>query len=269
MLASALNERGVPVTLYGDGCCNTPPLGLVHLFAGRSFRRRDLEVEAFEAAVRYWRARPEAAEFEVERSFEPGDRLDRSVESAPVGYRPLRVGPGRVRYGPAFSVESQRLAEELSGGLEREGGRLGSARGLTVWAGGLELGRRLAEIRWDYSHGALVRVRPGCGEVKIGVGVHLAPHPHLEETTIGGDLKAAGLLHPRPFEVLDQWEGRRLAPARDRWPAIGWLKPAEFVFGGFGSRGLFWLPWAVKVVTGVLLDGDELPPEIDWRRLIL
>ncbi len=274
MLAQALRDREREPIVYGDGQTNTPTLGLVHLFAGRSFRRHRLEVEAFRVAVEFWSRQDYAREHQVTRSLVPGDRLDRSLEASrvPERYRPARCSATRVRYSPGFSIAAQSYLAGLVEQTRIVPSRLGAPSGLTVWATGTDFEDRLKQVRWDRSEGRLVEVEPGVDEILIGEGVHLAPHPFRDATVLGGsgtrEIEAAERLAERGFKQVEVWQGRRLAAALDRWPVMGWLRPGEFLFGGFGSRALFWLPWAVQVAASAIVDGVEVPREVHWRRLI-
>lgn len=272
MLTRALRERGVPAVLYGDGRANTPPVGLVHLYAGRTFRRAPVELDAFREATRFWRGVGPAREHLVTREFVPGDRLDRSLVHAPAEFRPRQIAPGRVSYGPGFSIAAQEFAAGLKAELKVVNRRLEQPRGTTVWANGLEFAGQLSQVRWDHSAGRLVTARPRPEEILIGNGVHLAPHPRDSTVVIGGsgveELERAGALAGSSFAPIDVWTGERLAPALDRRPVLGWLRPGEFLFGGFGSRALFWLPLAVKLAVDALLEEAPLPEPLHWRRLL-
>ena len=111
LLAQWMLESDLKFVQYGDGRTNTPPVGFVHLFQGRTFHRDAIEVEAFRRTIEFWRNESLASEWEVERSVAPGDRLDRSAdtETVPEEWRPVRVAPDLYRYGPGFTVQAGAL----------------------------------------------------------------------------------------------------------------------------------------------------------------
>lgn len=287
MLATELERRGCKLQLFGDERSNTPPVGLMHLFAGRSFRRDALELRAFETAVTFWRREPLATEYRVRRTVAAGERLERTLEQhgVPEPYAPQRTGQAEVEYGPAFAVESQAFEARLRQNL---GARWCSGRvepsqlefSTQVWAMGSEMADSLPQAEWDLSRGRVVRAR--CSEpverVVIGRGLHLAPAAEPGTVVLGGRSSAVG---PAPhdeielaeqltgarFELLSSWQGQRCAPAVDRRPALGWLDERRFVFCGFGSRALFWLPYCVEIACEALLFRQAVPGELQVERL--
>lgn len=283
VLARRLVDEGNDVVLYGDGQTNTPPVGLVHLFAGRSFRRSELELETFAEAVRYWRSEPLAQEFPVKRKLSPGDRLDRSLEEAelPREWTPTRLDAGWVQYSPGFSVAAQalerRLREELISSYHQGLCDWRELPGVRILALGRQAPTLWPEFPWDLSKGRTVEaLSDPSALLTIGRGVHRAPFPERNTVILGGrsspggappedELEIAMELTGVPHQELSTWSGHRCA-APDHRPILGWLDPQTFVFLGFGSRALFWLPYCVKA-TGESLKGAEIHPELDWSRL--
>lgn len=287
LLAHALQEAGWEAQVLGDGCPNTPPVALVHLFAGRTFRRSALEVRAFERAVEHWRAESLARELSVLRKVEPGDRLDRSARDhgLPQAYAPRPSSKsGWWEYQPAFSVMAQALACRLSSQLKIHMRRVDRPHDLPsprVLALGVKAAQSFPGTAWDRSAGRTVEAVPLAPlppAILIGSGMHLAPVLDGPSVVLGGRFSAlegargdeletalelTGVAHEERFV----WSGERLALAADRRPLLGWLDDETFVFLGFGSRGLFWLPYCVELATQALQDRDfALPPELDWRR---
>ena len=288
MLAHCLNSRGCQVTLYGDQQTNTPPRGLVHLFAGRSFRRSQVELAAFEEAVNFWREEPLAEEFPVYRHVVSGDRLDRSADGVglPPEYAPHRRDDGWLEYAPGFAVASQELEARLRGQLQScwRHARLDQASlpsGACILAVGIEAAAWWSDVGWDLSLGSTVWAStPDSPEViRIGMGLHIAPQKKEPLVCLGGrsspleserhdEVMVAEKLTGIPHTELSRWQGRRCAPALDRRPALGYLQENRFAFVGFGSRALFWLPYCVKLATECLLDGKQIPAELSVERLI-
>lgn len=283
VLARRLLDEGNDVVLYGDGQTNTPPVGLVHLFAGRSFRRSELELETFAEAVRFWRNESLAQEFSVQRKLSPGDRLDRSLEEAelPQEWTPTRLNAGWVEYSPGFSVAAQalerRLREELMSSYHQGLRDWRELPGVRILALGQRAPTLGPEFPWDLSQGRTVEaLSDSMLEVLvIGGGVHRAPYPGGRTVILGGrssplgpppedELEIAVELTGAPHQELSTWSGHRCA-APDHRPILGWLDPRTFVFLGFGSRALFWLPYCVKA-TRESLKGAETHPELDWSR---
>lgn len=275
MLARALPEAVV----HGDGASNTPPLALVHLYAGRSFRRHPLEVDAFKAAIDYWRSCSLAREFQVVRHFRQGDRLQRSAAEAPCQFAPSQEGP-QFCYGPAFTIETQRLEQKLREECRVLAGRVDDPRfyPLNVWAVGTAL-KEMLPGPWDHSSGRLLRAQGRLESIVIGQGVHLAPRGN--EMVIGGrsrpavqgghgdELECAARLLGKAPRYLSEWRGQRLACALDRWPLVGWWEPQVFVFGAFASRALFWLPYCVQLAVKALADGHNqaIPAALSVERI--
>lgn len=286
LLARRLLHDGVRVTVYGDGKTNTPAQGLMHLFAGRTFRRSSLELEAFERAVEFWRAEPLAREYPVLRQVEPGDRLARSLAEAslPESLRPRRREDGKLEYGPGFSIASKRLESQLLAllGERYSQGRfeVESLAGPRVLALGTGAASLLPDIAWDISHGRTVEVTTGAAleTIQIGKGIHLVPSDpgcaviggRSSPNQSRGDERELGeMLTGLRLEEKTSWYGFRCTPARDRRPILGWLEDGEsFVFAGFGSRALFWLPLCADIAAGALRKRGPVPDELNWRRLL-
>lgn len=281
-LAAELVRRGHEVRLTGTGASQAPEVAVVHLFAGRSFRRSRLELEAFEEAVAYWRGRPEAVELPAVRWGQPGDRLEKSASSLDLpearwaGWRPLGepADPSEPlagtlwRYGPTFAVLTGlylgRLGEELAW-VPKES--TVQADEIEVLALGCGLQERLGEVGWDRSSGSLQRV---VLERDLQAGLYLGPGFHLALLSPGcvgwlgggrGDgseqREAAGERLGFGVQKVTERRGERLALALDRRPLLGWLSARTFVFGGFGGRGFFWLPYCVKAAAEALERPDR------------
>lgn len=284
MLAHRLHKGGSEVTLYGDGNTNTPPVGLVHLFAGRSFVRSPFELDCFEEAVRHWRSEPLALELPVRRKVAEGSRLQKSLQQAqlPKEWTPQPVGDEWVQYRPGFSVAAQQLESHLRTEL---GSRYRPGQvdwkelpGVRVLALGYRASSEWARD-WDLSRGRTVEASGGSVDsLWIGGGVHRAPFPGRASVVLGGrsnfngncpedELPIADALTGEEHRELSTWSGLRCAP-RDHRPLLGWLDDSTFVFVGFGSRALFWLPQCVKLAEAALRDGSfTLPVELDLHRV--
>ena len=286
LLARHLRELSHPVTVYGDGETNTPPAALVHLFAGRTFRRDEIELECFAEAVRTWRAEPLAQEYPVRRKLRSGERLERSLENAelPLQWRPRRLEDDWVEYSPGFSIASKALEERLRAELG-ESYRPGrqdwrELADLKILAVGIDAAEDFPEEPWDLSSGRTVQTQSEPGEhLIIGDGVHRAPFlsQQQEQTVILGGRSSP--TSPRPQDEIEiatrltglrhaeisTWSGQRCA-ARDHRPVLGWLDPSTFLFLGFGSRALFWLPYCVKLAARAL-EGEPIDPQLDLARL--
>ena len=280
MLTRRLLADGHQVRLRGDGKSNAPPVGLVHLFAGRSFRRSALDLACFSEAIEYWRVEPSAQEFIVRRSFNPGDRLDRSLAKAeiPEKWRPVRRDESTVDYAPGFAVAAQEFESKLRDEVRAQEGFAGESS-VRV----LALGARAPELwpdrDWDCSGGRTVEATAAQNEtIRIGYGLHLTPFPGRETVVLGGrfsatgpaprdELEKASVLTGASHDFVSSWEGRRCAPL-DHRPVLGWIDPTTFVFFGFGSRALFWLPYCSLIGARALRDPSvEIPAEFHWSRL--
>lgn len=288
MLADRLTDQGHDVLVFGDGASQTPPVGLVHLFAGRTFRRSALEQAVFATAMEHWRASPRAREFKVHRQTPAGDRLERSLLHldlpSPLTPRPLK--PGWMEYGPGFAVEAQRLEGDLR---TRLGAKIRTGRFTTddlpgptrVLAVGCNAPDYLPEVRWDLSGGRVVRaaVATPSRTIVIGSGLHSVPaaddrtvvlggrHSAVSGEMYGDELELAGGLTGQEHHEVDEWRGQRCSPMLDHRPVVGWLEGETLAFFGFGSRALFWLPYcverAVEALTGAT---GSLPPEFSPTR---
>ncbi len=283
LLAKRMLAEGWDVRIRGDGQTNTPPVGLVHLFAGRSFRRSELELDCFAEAVAMWQNEPLARELTVRRSFTSGDRLDRSLLEAalPQDWTPRRLSEETVEYGPGFSIAAQaleaRLRRELAQHLNPAS--LTQEPMVTVLALGARATELWPELRWDCSGGRTVEASSSEQQrVLIGHGLHLAPYPGRASVVLGGrftplgpapedELEKATALTGETHTFLAKWDGKRCAPA-DHRPVLGWVDATTFVFLGFGSRALFWLPYCLKLASKALEDTEtEIHPELNWSRL--
>ncbi len=274
MLADRLLQSGHSAVVYGNGRTNTPPVGMVQLFAGRSFRRSQLEILAFERAIPFWSAEPLAVELPIRRKIEPGGRLHRSLagHGVPDRLAPRRLDDCWVEYGPGFAVLAQQLESRLrSRVLVREGefqpADLPCPRILAL---GLRAPEWLSSVAWDLSRGRVLQAPDlkAREAIILGHGIHLIPTPDQGSVSLGGlPLKAdpfcevlerAYRLTGRRYQAEARWEGGRCTPARDRRPLLGWSDPETFLFLGFGSRALFWLPHCLDLAVAAL-DGAEIP----------
>lgn len=259
MTAWWLNQRGHTVVVYDDGRALAPPAGLVHLFAGRTFRRHPLELAAFEGAIGYWRSRPEAREFSVRRRA--GPRLLASAHAPlPAAWAPRQEGDD-FHYSPAFVVDTAAWLDQLRSRLTVRSQSRRPEAGV-VLASGPALASWLP-LDWDQTTGSLWTLSGQLDQVEIGPGYHLAPQGR--EVIAGGNLEAACLrLGTTPH---GEWSGRRLTPRRDHWPVLGWHRH-HFLIGGLGSRGLFWMPFLAPLAALAIEQGhnQSLPAELSLER---
>lgn len=278
LLARALREKGVSFRQFGDGNTNTPPVGFVHLFQGRTFHRDPVEVVAFRKAIAFWRAEPLALEWDVERWVRPGDRLHRSADTdtVPEEYRPSELGPQHYSYRPGFSVAAQAVVEKARGPeLEIKRVDCGKLEGTVVEATGLFIEESFEGIPWDTNPGRTVEAKPEQEPDRMLLyrGCHLAGDPRQpDHLTIGGRVSSKGEAKGDETNLaeevtghrvreLNEWWGERMANAIDRWPQVGWLPDGRFLLVGFGGRALFWLPYCVELAVEALERGDneEIP----------
>lgn len=284
LLALRLTAEGHQVMVYGDGQSATPPVALVHLFAGRTFRRSALELQAFECAIDFWRRESLAREMPVRRKVLPGDRLDRSStdHQLPIAYAPRRTPEGRLEYGPGFAVAAQQLEARLREMVDVQPGQhaLDSLPGPRILAVGARASELFPAQSWDLTRGTVSLAPTSQGQpnrIEIGPGVHVVPDPGGSGVALGGgsssqtvvdQLRYARELTGVDYQPEQSWHGRRCAPALDRRPLLGWVSAENFAFFGFGSRALFWLPFCLELaVRG--LKGAPLPSELAVQRLDL
>ena len=278
--AQLLKEQDLDFICFGDGRTNTPPVAFVHLFQGRTFRRHELELTAFQSSINFWRASEYAQEWSVLRKTTAGDRLQRSAQdhNVPEEFAPRPQGAELFAYRPGFTVRAKSLTEKWKDGfsdrfqdrtVERD-----ELSGPVVYANGLGIEDLLPNLRWDTNPGRTVRAR--CLEhpekkpenLVIAKGFHLGGNPACEGFTIGGRVNSKGeakndetelaeeWLKER-VEMCSEWWGERIANALDRWPIIGWLSEEAFVFAGFGGRALFWLPYCAPLAVEAYLRGGN------------
>jgi hypothetical protein len=267
-----LTREGIPASFCSQGETNTPPVGFVHLFQGRTFHRTAVEVEAFLKAVEFWRRDPLAREWTVRRSVKEGDRLHRSAhtESVPEPFRPREVEPYLYQYGPGFTVASVEYVRRMQAETGLPQPALNHPSGVTIHATGLSVQELLPDLPWDVNPGRTVEgscplapeVRPT--HLTLHQGLHMGGNPHNTHFTLGGRVNSRGeakddeaqlasSILGREVELNSEWWGKRVANALDRWPLIGWLTPSDFVFAGFGGRALFWLPYCVEVASEAIM----------------
>ena len=272
MLAHRMLEASLEFVQYGDGRANTPPVGFVHLFQGRTFHRDAIEVEAFRKALDFWRGEELASEWEVERSVKPGDRLDRSADTdtVPEEWRPVPAGADLYRYGPGFTVQAVALAAAVP--VEVVPGRVDTRgmEGPVIHATGLAVQELLPGYRWDINPGRTVQGT--CSRLPerlyLKAGCHLGADPGGERLTVGGRVNSKGeakddetdlasQILGAPVHYHSEWWGERIANALDRWPLVVWLDEKTFVFAGFGGRALFWLPYCCELAVESLRTGSD------------
>lgn len=279
-LARVLMDRCSELICYGNGKPNTPPVAFVHLFQGRTFRRKQLEVKAFKRAVEFWAECSLAQEWSVERRVDEGGRLHRSAHDSgvPPEYAPKESRPLHFQYGPGFTVAAQRLVETWRGQLGSKflSGQVdpGELEGARVFANGLEIAKRIPSLSWDTNPGRTVE--GFCSEhpdekpeyLVLAKGFHLGGNPNCPGFTIGGRVNSKGQAKNdeaqlareylgKPVSIRSEWWGKRIANAADRWPLIGWLNDTDFVFAGFGGRALFWLPYCAPLAADAVLSGTN------------
>ncbi|MFA5505455.1 MAG: hypothetical protein WC314_09370 [Vulcanimicrobiota bacterium] len=279
LLARTLKQVGVEFVQYGDGCSNTPPVGFVHLFQGRTFHRDPIEVEAFARAIRFWRGVPWAREWEVERTVTPGDRLARSAdtESVPAEWRPVKVAEDTYRYGPGFVVQARELTEAVPVEVVKARVDPGELKGTIIHATGLGIASLLPGYRWDTNPGRTVKAKASSlpDRLYLKAGCHLGIDPDGQGLTIGGrvsskgeakddETRLASQILGVPVDFVSEWWGKRIANALDRWPLVGWLNEDTFVFAGFGGRAMFWLPYCCELASQSLdsRTNDAIPEKL-------
>lgn len=278
-LAHALSAEQLAHRHYGDDRHNTPPVGFVHLFQGRTFHRDPVEVEAFRQALAFWRREPLAKEWAVRRSVTEGDRLHKSAstESVPVDWRPTLDAPLQYTYRPGFTVASAELRARLRGECEsplEPRRKPDSVSGIKVLAIGLDIAQQLPKWRWDINPGRTVEghcpkhPRRQPDHLYLHHGLHLGGNPSQDGFTMGGRVNSKGeakddeielavSLLKEPVAIRSEWWGERIANALDRWPLVGWLNQSDFYFTGFGGRALFWLPYCTRIATEALKQGNN------------
>lgn len=72
-----------------------------------------------------------------------------------------------------------------------------------------------------------------------------------------------------PFDIVDQQAGIR-PTTPDRRPTLGVHPDNEkmFIFNGLGTRGYMLAPWCAKLMADCVLDGKEIPKEMDLMRWV-
>lgn len=284
LLARALKKSAIPFTLYGQRESNTPPIALVHLFAGRSFKRDVVEVQAFERAIHHWDQEDLAQKMTVKRHIKAGGRLARSLKNTvvPQSFKPQVVDESWVKYSPGYAIQTheleKRLRAELADDIRYE--RLTSlkpgARHILACGTGIDT---FIDAPWQKPGGRVVMIaHQNLDAISIGHGAHLAPNGSWAAIggrftptgeILGDELECAEKLVGETYKVGRIWSGNRCLIQDDRWPVIGWFNQKTFIFSGFGSRALFWLPYAVELAEDALKRGDNgaIPPRLGPERL--
>ncbi len=268
MLADKLKREDMDVCVFGRGPSQAPPQVLVHLFAGRSFRRSNLEVETFRDSVDYWRSSPYSIETTVNR--ESNSRLEKSLthtENLPWG-SPI-LTDGQFRYGPAFVIDSKSLLASFQNDIKyREvrvmpGNEELKACDQIVWATGFKNNLPFCVLNEGASI-AINDIQPS--KIRIGSGVHYSSNG--KTSAIGGAFLDGQLDQPKSllleraktlipsaqkirFESADIFLGKK-SISRDRLPVIGTDPNGRFLFTAFGSRAFFWLPSSTKLAVDLL-----------------
>ena len=251
-LAEAMHHRGEEFTVFGRTETNTPPNAIVHLFAGRSFARSQLEVLAFERAIDFWTDHPFATRTDVLRHVPDGSRLQSSKErtNVPDAYRPRGIEREWVEYRPAFVIDAWDYLKSIRSELgdrvvPKYLNRDKFPTGKTVLALGYEIANFI-DAEWSQTGRQLVAAT--CEEPidRIVIGEVTGINPH----------------------IVSSWSGMRCALDGDRLPVIGW-RGDEFVFAGFGSRGFFWMPYCVDVALEAISSrsNDAIPAALSVGRL--
>lgn len=270
-LGQRLRQLGLPVEIWGDEQSQSPPLGLVHLYAGQTFRRHPLEILAWERAIEFWGTHSRARLWPLLRHIREGDRLDRSFSSVAQGpYAPQKVDSRTYTYAPAFAVAAQAWERDLRLELEPEFGAIHEIPKGWVVATGHRLGQCLPESLLDSSQGVLHRLEgvSSLEQILVAPGLHALPlEPGARIWAGGPQAMTLAEWTGSSWERSESWQGWRCAPRPDRWPLLGWWQ-GRFYFAGFGSRLLFWLPLALELAVLALLEPPgSIPPELSIERL--
>ena len=279
-----LARQGISTVFLGRGETNTPPVGFVHLFQGRTFHRHPVEVEAYQTAVKFWRAEPLAREWRGKRAVKEGDRVHRSADTdtVPEEFRPAEMAPLSFQYGPGFTVASGALVERMQGETGKPSVGSDAGEDVTVYAVGKAVQELMPSLRWDTNPGRTVEgfcpeeptLQPSF--LHLHKGLHMGGNPSGDGFTLGGrvnskgeakddEAELAGSILQKQVELRSEWWGERIANALDRWPLVGWLDESRFIFAGFGGRALFWLPYCVQVAREALLTRNNAAIPMELR----
>ncbi len=275
MLGEELLSHGRQVVIYGKGCSQAPPQVIVHLHAGRSFRRSDLERLAFKKAVSYWRQSPFATEVKVKRDTNP--RLEKSftLTENDEWDSPL-FDSKSYTYGPAFIVMADKLRQHLLGLLDFrefavptplsvEEETLFEDSDQVVFAQGFK--SRLSYCSLNKGVSIFKEKRKSSANenrIRIGKGIHYATT--AEGCSLGGAFLNSDNPRERLFEKTQhlieaqEWEnfkkeemfsGQKLV-SQDRLPVVGFDSANTFYFTAFGARAFFWLPFSTQLAHKLL-----------------
>lgn len=108
------------------------------------------------------------------------------------------------------------------------------------------------------------------GNQTFKVGATYSHHDLSENTSQEGlDFLKQKLevFYKGPYEVLEQKAGVR-PNIKDRKPLLGRISESEYVFNGFGSRGVLMGPYLSKHFCEYLLEDKALNPHWDLQRFI-
>ncbi len=281
MLAEKLERENVEVNVIGIGPPQSPPQVMVHLFAGRSFRRSKLELDAFKDAVEYWRKSPFSTETKVNR--DTNTRLEKSLsKTEEYSWESPILKEGTFSYGPSFVIDAWGLMDHLQNQTNFQEKHIENPDDedlkncdRVVWATGLKNNLPYCQLNTGVSI-AIDEIQIE-SQIRIGQGVHHASSPKM--SSIGGaflntDLaspksllleRANPLIRPENAEAFENgnlFQGKK-SVSEDRLPVIGTDTNDDFLFTAFGARAFFWLPLASKLayqlLTGTISDSSFSP----------
>lgn len=282
MLGSYLASKGMDIVVIGKGETQEPPKAMVHLYAGRSFRRSELELEAFRYAVDYWKKNNAALETKVRRVT--NDRLERSLEETiKYEWEPPTRFEKWFSYGPAFIVDTMKLKAtcqktiryieakveaNADSDASKEVKDILEKSEIVIWATGAETKASFCENNGGVMI-KLLKLHQSL-EIKIGNGIHTATTS--DTLTVGGAFlngtpnprealleRAKLLLDEKELEALKKgttFVGQK-SVSLDRLPVVGFDEEGKFWFTAFGARAFFWLPFTCEITYRLLL--KEIP----------
>lgn len=256
MLAEKLSEESIDVVVLGSGPSQAPPQVMVHLYAGRSFRRSKIEIDAFEESVRYWRGSPFSTETKVNRDTNP--RLEKSVgETKEHPWEQPVLEERRFSYGPGFVVDANGLIDDIRRRvdyrdvyIDERNAHLLENCDQVIWATGFRSQLPYCSLNDGLSIAVPQQKTTG---IVIGKGIHHASNSAM--SSIGGAFLNSELQEPkhalleRAATILSQDElnvfidgnifvGKK-SVSSDRFPVVGLDQNNEFVFTAFGARAFF------------------------------
>lgn len=270
MLAEKLVAENFEVNVLGSGTPQAPRQVMVHLYAGRSFRRSELEIEAFKEAVVYWRSSSFATEVKVNRDI--NSRLKKShSQTDNYPWKPPLLKNERFVYGPAFVVDAWGLMKSIREKVEYTNAYIDTKNDMkigncdnVVWATGVQ--NRLPYCTLNAGVSIVIDDEDIPSAIRIGKGVHHASD--AKASSIGGAFlnenasTSKSLLLERTRELIpadkhdafqntDIFLGKK-SVSEDRLPVIGLDETGGFLFTAFGARAFFWLPSSCKLAYELL-----------------